>query len=446
MSASATPRVLQPAAWRRAIAPIVVAVLVLSVVLQEPVAELLPDGTPRVLVFVAIAVPIVAAVVLGLSAAYPRVVADADGALRVRGRVVRPSEIVAARRSVSAGGGSAYLVLTLRTDAGRGIRVLVAGVPIRGLDPAQLGVLREVVAASAIPVVRTSESERAFLSENVLASGRRVDVDRGLVLRELDELRGVRFAGLGVEEPLADAADAADAVDAAVLDVAPSAPETAAASASSAQPVDDTAVERELAAATRSTALARRIAFWVLAVATLGAAGLLALLVVMESTGVDFGAADEDPLTAAMSIAIGVALLAGIAWATAADVDDARRRAESQRWLAFASEAQRRRGLPDAFHAAWLRAPGGRMGAVGLMVLAIVAFFAVIGGPVALAQGYGPVPVGVAATIVGVALSALALWGWIARRRAHARRVEWLVEAAGERARRGLTGDDPLSR
>ncbi len=436
MSPTSARRVLQPAAWRRAIAPIVVAVLVLSVVLQEPVAALLPAGTPRALVFAAIAAPIVAAVVLGLSAAYPRVIVDVDGALRVRGRVVRPSEIVAARRSVSAGGGSAYLVLTLRTDAGRSIRVLVAGVPIRGLDSAQLRLLRDVVAASAIPLTRASESERAFLSENVLATGRRVDVDRGLVLRELDDLRGAAFAGLAaVEAPAEEPSDP---------ETPHAEPESAAPEA--ADPEAESAAERDVAAATRSSALARRIAFWVLAVAVVATATLLALLVVIESTGVEFGAADEDPLTAAMSIAILVSLLAGIAWASTADVDDARRRAASQRWLDAASDDELRRGLPDAFHAAWLRAPGGRMAGLGLFVLGMVGILFLIGGPVALVQGYGPVVLGVLATIVGVVTCAAALWGWSRRRRAHARRVEWLVEVAGERARRGLSGGDPFSR
>ncbi|RQP13119.1 MAG: hypothetical protein EAS51_00635 [Microbacteriaceae bacterium] len=431
MSAPATPRVLQPAAWRRAIAPLVIAVLVLSVLLQEPVAALLPAETPRVLVFLAIAAPIVAAVVLGLAAAYPRVLVDADGALRVRGRSVRPSQIVAARRAVSAGGGSAYLVLTLRTDAGFAIRVLVAGMPIRGLDTEQLRVLREVVAASAVPVKRRSESERAFLSESVLATGRRVDVDRELVLRELDHLRGVRFKGLadtGADDAGADAPE---------VEVAPAPPVAV---------VDDAAAEERLAAATRTTTLARRIAFWALVAASLVAAVLLVVLVVMESTGTDFGAADEDPLVAAMAVAIGVALLTGVAWATVADVDDARRRAESQRWLAAASAEERRAGLPVAFHAPWLRAPGGRMLGLALLVLGMIAFVAVVGGPIILIQGEGPVVLGIVMTIVGVGLCTLALWAWFARRRAHSRRVEWLVEAAGERARRGLTGDDPLSR
>ncbi len=440
MSAPATPRVLQPAAWRRAIAPLVIAVLVLSVLLQEPVAALLPAETPRVLVFLAIAVPIVAAVVLGLSAAYPRVLVDADGALRVRGRTVRPSEIVAARRAVSAGGGSAYLVLTLRTDAGRGIRVLVAGAPIRGLDLEQLRVLRDVVAASAIPAKRVSESERAFLSENVLASGRRVDVDRGLILRELDSLRGAGFAGLG---PLDDGAEVPERGESAPGVVgAASAPGAAAADAAA----DDAAAERELATATRGTALARRVAFWVAVAAAAATAALLIVLVVMEAAGTDFGAADEDPLAAAMTIAIGVALVAGLVWAVAADVDDARRRAASRRWLAAASGEQRRAGLPGVFHAAWLRAPGGRMTGLALFVLAMAAFVTVVGGPVALAQGYGPAAVGVIATIVGLGLCGLALWGWIARRRAHTRRVEWLVEVAGERVRGGLADDGPLSR
>ncbi|HLU64065.1 MAG TPA: hypothetical protein VKY66_06000, partial [Protaetiibacter sp.] len=104
MSADPTSlRTLQPSAWRRAVGLGIVAVLVLSVVLQEPVSALLPEGTPRWLLFLAIALPIAGALVLGLSWAYPRVLLAADGTLRVRGRVVPLGEVVGLRRSVSSG-------------------------------------------------------------------------------------------------------------------------------------------------------------------------------------------------------------------------------------------------------------------------------------------------------------------------------------------------------
>jgi hypothetical protein len=74
------------------------------------------------------------------------------------------------------------------------------------------------------------------------------------------------------------------------------------------------------------------------------------------------------------------------------------------------------------------------MAGLGLLVLAMVALLSLIGGPVALAGAFGPPAVGVVVTIVGVVLAGLALWGWFARRRAHARRVEWLLEVAGPRA------------
>ncbi len=432
-AAPAAPRVLQPAAWRRAVAPSVVAVLVLSVVLQEPVAAVLPAGTPRILVFVAIAAPIVAAIALGLGAAYPRVLVDADGSLRVRGRTVRSSEIVGVRRSVSSGNGAAYLVLTFRTVDGRGIRVLVAGAPVRGLDSDQLRVLRETVAASAIPVKSESASERAFLTESVLASGRRVEADRGLVLRELDELRGVPFTGLGMAPAEADA-DLQRAHE-----IAPDA-------VLAADDETDAAAAREVAVATRTSSLVRRIAFWLLVAASAVAAVILVFLVVVESGGVDFGAADEDPAVAAMSSAILGALLACLAWAIAADVDDARVRAASLRWLDDASAAEPRRGLPAPFQAAWLQPPGGRMLSLALLVLGVVALLTVIGGPLALMQGYGPVGVGIVVTIAGVGLAALAVWAWYARRRAHARRVEWLLEVAGAVGPGGAPGPDARTR
>jgi hypothetical protein len=66
---------------------------------------------------------------------------------------------------------------------------------------------------------------------------------------------------------------------------------------------------------------------------------------------------------------------------------------------------------------------------------------AVIGGPVALAGAYAPWFVGVIATAIGVVLGGVALWAWFARRRAYARRVEWLLEVAGAR----VTGDNSLA-
>ena len=82
------------------------------------------------------------------------------------------------------------------------------------------------------------------------------------------------------------------------------------------------------------------------------------------------------------------------------------------------------------------------MAGLALLVLGMVALLAVIGGPVALAGSYAAPAVGIAATIVGVVLGGVALWLWFARRRAYARRVEWLLEVAGPRVREG---DEPLA-
>lgn len=426
-------RTLQPPAWRRAVGPMVVAVLVLSVLLQEPVAALLPAETPRWLLFVVIAAPLVAAIVIGLSIAYPRVTVDADGALRVRGRRVAPSDVVGVRRSVSSNASAGYLVYTLDTASGRTVRVLVAGFPIRGLAAAELAVLREVIAASAIPLgADAAELERSYLAANLLATGRRVEADRRLVLRELDELLGVRHRP-----------DAAPAAEVEVAEPAAAGDEAATGEPGAASALDDDlAAEQLLGVARARTRLLRRIALAVFVLACLVAAVLLIVLVVMESLGTDFGAADEDPLTATMTFAILAALVAGILWAVAADVDDARCRAVSREWLASASAEELARGLPAPFHAAWTRAPGGRMAGLALLVLGMAALFAVIGGAVAIVDSNGPVVVGVGAVVVGLVLGALALWAWFARRRAYARRVEWLLEVAGARMHET---DDPLA-
>lgn len=428
-------RTLQPSAWRRAIGVLLVAVIVLSVLLQEPVAALLPDATPRWVLFLAIAAPISGALVLGLSIAYPRVLMGADGSLRVGGRVVPKGDVVGLRRSVSRGPSAGYLVYTLATRAGRPIRVLVAGAPIRGLGIEQLGMLREVVAASGIPVAADpTDVERTIIGQNLLADGRRAEVDRGFALRELDRLRGVPYrpvAGTPVGE--ADVGAGALVGRGVIAEDEPAIPEGWAAAAHA----DDSDAARELDAATRGTRMLRRVALGLFVVVCLVAIALLVVLAVREAAGAWIGDASDDPLVAAMAAVLGVTLVTGVVWALGADIDDARSREVSRRWLAAASEAQRERGLPSGFHAAWMRLPGGRLTGLGLFVFGMTAMVTVIGGPVALFGGFGQPLVGGVVTVVGVVLSGLALWGWYARRRSHARRIEWLLEVAGERVHGG---------
>lgn len=444
MNASTSERTLQPAAWRRAVVPIVVAVIVFGVLLQEPLSALFPAGTSRWLVFAVIAVVVVAALVGGLSLAYPRVVRGADGVLRVRGARIAPDEIVSAHRALSGSGAAAYLVYTLRTSAGRGLRILVAGTPILGLGAGELAVLREVIASSRIPVAAAAdENLRAFVGQNVLATGRRAEMDRELLLRELDGLRGVTPAAADASAPAG--ATAAAEVAASAPDAPAGAPQSDAARAEQFARDDADAV-RLLAAPTRVTRLVRRVALAVFALACAGAAVLLVVLVVMEAQGTDFGAADEDPLVFAMLVVILAAIATGILWAVAADVDDARRRATSRRWSAEADPELAARGLPTPFHAAWLRAPGGRMAGLGMFVGGMLALVLVIGGPVLLAQEVAPAAVGILVTVLGAALSAVGIWGWYARRTARARRVAWLVEAAGARVTDAASSDGSADR
>lgn len=431
MSADPTSlRTLQPSAWRRAVGLGIVAVLVLSVVLQEPVSALLPEGTPRWLLFLAIALPIAGALVLGLSWAYPRVLLAADGTLRVRGRVVPLGEVVGLRRSVSSGPSAGYLVYTFATSDGRTIRVLVAGAPIRGLDLEQLGVLREAVAASGIrSAVNAAEVERAIIGQNLLADGRRAEVDRERALRELDGLRGVAHR----ENPVpASRAESEAAAVVAVDSDAARADDWALQAAD-----DDREAARMVDAASGGTRMLRRLALVAFVLTCLVGVGVLITLVVREASGAWVGDVSSDALVTSFVIVLALALVTGIVWGVAADVDDAQRRRLAQRWLTDASPEQRERGLPSPFHAAWMRVPGGRMTGFALFVVGMVAMLTVVGGPVALFGGFGPPAIGAVVTVVGLVLSALALWGWFARRRAHARRVEWLLEVAGERVHGG---------
>lgn len=430
-------RTLQPGAWRRVLGVGIIAVIVLSVVLQEPVAALLPEDTPRWLLFLVIAVPVAGALVLGLSLAYPRVLLDADGSLRVGRRVVPLAEVVGLRRSVSSGPSAGYLVYTLVPREGRAIRVLVAGAPVRGLALDQLAVLREAVAASAIPVAQNAaEVERAIIGQNLLADGRRAEVDRDRALRELDALRGVAHHP-GPSPGVPDAAPVEAQVEAPALSSAVEPENPASDSWTAAAQSDDLDAAQELGAATAGTRMLRRVALAACVVVCLVAAGLLITLVIREASGAWVGDASEDPVVGGLLIAMLLALVTGVVWAFGADLDDARTRQLSTRWLAEATETQRRRGMPSPFHTAWMRAPGGRLTGLGMFVAGMVAMVAIVGGPVALFGGFGPALIGGIVTVVGVGLSALLLWGWFARRRALARRVEWLLEVAGERVHGG---------
>lgn|GEM_PF-2111132 len=427
MTSAVGARTLQPAAWRRAAGVILSSAIMLGAVLQAPVVLLLPETAPRWLV--AIAVGVVCGVVLavGLGIAYPRIEVEADGALRVRGARIEPQQIVSVRRSLSAEASAAYLVYLLRTESGRRLRVLVAGTPIRGLGSAELAVLREVIEASAIPAADDAQQVRTFVSENVLASGRRAEMNRGLVLHELGQLAG-RHASAQSSSP---------------TELVPPAKVTPQDDLAPEFRADDWAAEDALVSATAGRRRFRKIAFGGFVLACVATSVLLVIMVIREATGVDFGAANEDPEVFAMLIMMLVALGAGILWAIAADIDDAGCRRVSREWLATSPAERVERGLPTPFHTAWLQQPGGRMTSFALLVIGVVALFVLIAGPMLLVSSDAPISVGIAVTAVGVALSVGGIWGWVARRRARAHRVEWLVGAVGPRVTRSGSSPTP---
>src|SRR5690606_27735485 len=125
-----------------------------------------------------------------------------------------------------------------------------------------------------------AELERSYLAANLLATGRRVEADRRLVLRELDELLGVPHRP-----------DAAPAAEVEVAEPAAAGDEAATGEPGAASALDDDlAAEQLLGVARARTRLLRRIALAVFVLACLVAAVLLIVLVVMESLGTDFGA------------------------------------------------------------------------------------------------------------------------------------------------------------
>ncbi|WP_167050820.1 hypothetical protein [Salinibacterium sp. ZJ77] len=415
-AASSAQTELQSSAWRRAAGPLTFASLALGLLLQVPVGLMLPEVTRPVLPFVVVAAGVALILGGGLALAFPRAFVDARGAMIVRGRRIEPAEFTSATRSLSSGG-AAYLTYVLATADGRRVRILVAGSPVRGLRPGQIRLLRDVVAASAIPA--TGSSTTQVVAANILASGRKVTVDRSLLLTELDALAPVLdpVDGRAASAGSARAAVRADAYTDLIQELER----------------DDAAARERVRSLPQGRRIARRVTAWLFLAAAAVAAVMMGVLVVMEWGGRDLGAVDDEPLVAVMFVLLLMVLAAGVAWAVAADLVDAQLRRASSEWLATATLAERRRGLPEVFQRPWMMNPGGRVTTLGLYVLATVCLASLIAGPVLAFEEELPPWIGWIVFAAGSLLTVAAVVAWRARASATERRIAWLVEVSGQR-------------
>ena len=273
----------------------------------------------------------------------------------------------------------------------------------------------------------TSTASTEVVAANILATGRKVAVDRGLLLAELDALAPAIDPGDGRMAPAASASRAVhdDAYGELLGQLER----------------DDEAAREWVRALPQGRRRARRVTGWVFLGSAAVAAVMMGVLVVMEWFGRDFGALGDEPLVAVMVVLLLVVLAAALAWVIAADLADAQLRRASSEWLAAATPEQRRRGLPEVFQRPWMVRPGGRSATLGLYSLATICLAALIAGPVLALGAELPAGVGWLVFAAGALLTVAAVVAWRARASAMERRIAWLVEVSGQRA----TGPDATS-
>lgn len=399
--------VIQGSPLRRNLVLILVAGVLLGVVLGQPLALVL-GGELNPLVSLGVAVVAVAALWFGLRLAYRPLAYDPEArTVRFGGRTVPLQTVTEAWRSVGVGPQSSNLLYRFRSAEGPTARVLVAGSPYRGLDQAGLAVLADFVRLLPLRVEDPDAARRGALASNVIGDGTWVPVTAQTLLEELDPA------------PLP-----------------PSVPEPAAAPVfgqdAAAQHADDEAAAEALNALPAGARLTRRIAgvlFWlVVAVASV----LLVIGVILEAGGETVGNAGG--IVAAVALALG---LTGITRTIAADLDVRQRRRAGARWLAESSAQQRERGLPAPYAAAWLEpAPGHRSLGVAGYLLGIIGLFFGLGGLVLLFgefdHPFGPAGPAVI-LVIGLLVSALAIWIWVRWRRRRRTDAQRLIEALGPR-------------
>ena len=399
--------VIQGSPLRRNLVLILVAGVLLGAVLGQPLA-LLVGGDSTLAASIVIAAVAIAALWLGMRAAYRPLAYDPDArTVRFGGRTVPLATVTEAWRSVGVGPQSSNLVYRFRSSEGPTARVLVAGMPYRGLDRAGLAALADFVRQLPLRVEDPDAARRDALASNVVGDSKWVPVSAQTLLEELDPA------------PLP-----------------PSAPEPAPAPVfgqdAAAQHSDDEAAGETLNALPAGARLTRRIAgvlFW-LAVAV--ASVLLIIAVVLERSGERID--DVGPLVGAIAAALA---LLGAVRTVAADLDVRQPRRAAERWMASSSEELRSRGLPAPYAAAWLEpAPGHRSLGIAGFVLGMVGMLFGLGGLVLLFgdfdHPFGPAGPAVI-FVIGLLVSALAIWIWVRWRRRRRTDAQWVIEALGPR-------------
>ncbi len=403
---------IQNAPWRRAPFLLLFASLAIGVLLHGFFGFAIRTGEQRVLAVLLCTLVAGAGLTLGLHLAYRPFAFDAvSRTVRIGRRTVPLDTMREAWRSFQSGrNGAAYLIYGFRSTDGPTVRVMVAGRPLRGLNEAERAALAEFLRLAPIPGPADSDDAlHGSLASDILADGTKVPVSAALLLRELGAA-GDSAAGAAVAEQ----------------------PEAAAVEVDTAGMLaDDVAVVTAVRADGHRIRVARLWAARAFGVSTMLFPVLVGVAVLAPAVGWRL---DEGLFLPALGLAAALLTVAGLGWSLLGDLDTRTVRRASLAWLDAASPAMRARGLPVAFHPAWLQfAPGHRMLTILAFAGGVLGMLLVLAGMVTLTTEY---PLVVLIALPGILFGALAIRFWIRHRRRRRADVLWLIEAAGPRAGR----------
>jgi hypothetical protein len=354
------------------------------------------------------------------------------------------SSITRVERAVSAGAGSVSIVYRFFAADGPTVRVLVAGRPMKGLDLDDLVEFRRFVAA--LPIVEPTRvdgltDEQSTVVDALSDTGGRSDVGKRLLLEELAALIDPNGTARPAEHGQPDAEGDPVAPPLPPAPGSESTPRTVL-SAEEADVLerrwqrDDEDAVAFLSTQSVPAATARRVFFWITALAVLAAVVAIVIAVVLEQSNGSLDSDTNDLVGLAVISSAVVGAVAYLAWCAAADAQVRRIQALAREWLASRDPEQRTRGLAAPFLSAWTEpAPGTRLiralsyvGATlgGLVVLVVIV--------VAVIEDEVLPPLGLSlAAAIGVAITAASIVGFVSTGRSRRKAREQLVLLAGWR-------------
>jgi hypothetical protein len=344
--------------------------------------------------FVAGWIVLTGAIVAGVSIAYGTVQWDpARKVVRLRGREVPVDTITEAWRTVGGQkGGAAYLVYRFVSTEGPSVRVLVAGTPMRGLDPDALKDLERFVAE--LPLQLPVSAEQNAVSDrqraaavSLMTGGGKSRVGKQTLLDELASASGWLAEPPGRIETLPDWL-AEPPGRRTILEAGLREREWQA---------DDEEALATLAANRSASRRARSLLFWLM----LGAF-LTAFLALPVAAMEDAAYVVRNSAATVFIISALVGACFALGWCVAADADVRHRRRLGRASLAARDEGGRERGMAPLYLFAWSEHPRKFAYALAL-VAGIIGLGLVSLGIIFFLGSSAPIPVAVAVLTLGLA-------------------------------------------